>query len=194
MNDLLKINNQRAEEYQADRRGFLKLGLGAVAALGFWMPDLSYAASAANGREINLLNQHTGEKFRGEYWYRGKYLPDAFSEIKILMRDHRVNEQFPIDPRLMDVLYVMHHRLGNKTPFNIISGYRSPSTNAMLRKTTEGVARNSLHMTGQAADMRMPGISLKTLRDTGRSVRAGGVGYYPSSNFVHIDTGRVRSW
>jgi uncharacterized protein YcbK (DUF882 family) len=192
MQNLIETNNRVAEEYRADRRSFLKGGICAVAALGFWMPSL--AQGAAMGRDIRIVNQHTGEKFNGEYWYNGKYLPDAFAEIKTLMRDHRVNERFPIDPRLIDVLYVMRHRIGGVTPFNVISGYRSPATNAMLSRTTEGVARNSLHMSGQAADMRMPGMGLRSLRDVAVSVRAGGVGFYPRSNFVHVDTGRVRSW
>ncbi len=194
MKDLLLTNSEAVAHYHADRRSFLKFGLGSAAALGFWMPSLSLAAAPAKGREINLVNQHTGEKFKGEYWYDGKYLSDAFADIKVLMRDHRINEKFPIDPRLMDVLYVVDHRLGGNIPFNVISGYRSPQTNAMLSKTTEGVARNSLHMSGQAVDLRVPGTNLRALRDTAMAVRSGGVGFYPSSNFVHIDTGRVRSW
>lgn len=194
MNDLEK-NNSAAELYQADRRSFLKAGIASAAVLGFWLPSLGHAAApAAAGREINLLNQHTGEKFSGEYWYNGKYLPDAFGEIKNLMRDHRSNEKFPIDPRLMDILYVLNHRIGNKTPFNVISGYRCPTTNAMLRRTTEGVARNSLHMTGQAVDLRLPGTRLDTVRNMAQEMKSGGVGYYPDSDFVHIDTGRVRTW
>lgn len=194
MQNLIEKNNAVAADFHADRRAFLKGGLCLTAALGFWMPSLAEASGVVQGREVNIINPHTGEKFKGEYWYNGKYLPDAFGEIKTLMRDHRTDERFPIDPRLIDVLYVMRSRISSPTPFNIISGYRSPATNAMLRRTTEGVARNSLHMSGQAADMRLPGTRLSALRDTAIKLHAGGVGFYPSSDFVHVDTGRVRSW
>lgn len=194
MTNLVEKNNLAAEQYQADRRGFLKSGLFVTAALGFWTPSLAQAATPAVGRTVRLVNAHTNEKFVGEYWYDGKYLPDAFREIKFLMRDHRINEQFPIDPRLMDILYVLEHRIGSAERFNVVSGYRSPQTNAMLRKTTEGVAKNSLHMSGQAVDLRLPGTRLSSLRDQALSLKSGGVGFYPSSNFVHIDTGRVRTW
>lgn len=200
MTGLLEINNQRANDYHADRRGFLKLGGIAIAALGFWTPSLAKAAasSAANvapkGRAITLVAAHTSEKFSGEYWYDGKYLPDAFSEIKMVMRDHRNNEKFPIDPRLMDVIYVLQNRIGMIKPVHVVSGYRSPQTNAMLRRTTEGVARNSLHMSGQAVDIRIPGVSLSSVRNTALDLQSGGVGYYPKSDFVHMDTGRVRTW
>lgn len=193
MQTLIDKNNALAADFRADRRSFLKGGLCLTAALGFWTPSLSQAAMTAQGRSLVLSNPHTGEKFSGEYWYDGKYLPDAFGEIKTLMRDHRTDEKFPIDPRLIDVLYVLEHRMGGKA-LNVISGYRSPATNAMLRRNTEGVARNSLHMSGQAADIRLPGASLSGLRDSAKALKAGGVGFYPASNFVHIDTGRVRSW
>jgi uncharacterized protein YcbK (DUF882 family) len=194
MNDqLIEKNNIAADEYMSDRRSFLRHGLLATAVLGFWTPALGHAAPAT-ARRVKLVNQHTGEKFIGEYWYNGKYLPDAFNDIKMLMRDHRTNERFPIDPRLMDILYVLSSRLNMATPFNVISGYRSPKSNAMLSRSTEGVARNSLHMSGQAIDLRVQGMKLTNLRDSALRLKAGGVGYYGRSNFVHIDTGRVRSW
>lgn len=191
---LIEKNNDAAEIYQSDRRGFLKSGLFVSAALGFWTPSLANAAKPGTGREMRLVNIHTGEKFRGEYWYNGKYLPDAFGEIKALMRDHRSNEKFPIDPRLMDILYVLRHRLDSANPFEVFSGYRSPTTNAKLRRLTNGVARNSLHMTGQAMDLNLPGMSLSNVRKAAIKLNSGGVGYYPSSDFVHVDTGRVRHW
>ncbi len=197
MTGLLERNNNIAEQYHADRRGFLKLGGMAIAALGFWTPALASAQNvsmAPKGRSITLIAAHTDEKFSGEYWYDGKYIPDAFSEIKTVMRDHRNNERFPIDPRLMDIMYVLENRVGSTKPVNIVSGYRSPQTNAMLRRTTEGVARNSLHMSGQAIDIRIPGVSLTSVRDTVTDLKSGGVGYYAKSNFVHVDTGRVRIW
>ena len=194
MQDLFEKNAPAAEEFESDRRGFLKAGLFVTAALGFWTPSLAEAAAPNTARVLRIQHQYTGEKFTGEYWYNGRYLPDAFGEIKFLMRDHRVNEQFPIDPRLIDILFVMQNRLRSKTPFNLLSGYRSPATNARLRRMSEGVARNSLHMTGQAIDLRLPGTKTSVVRKTAVDLKSGGVGFYPRSDFVHVDTGRVRSW
>ncbi len=196
MNELIRKNNAAAEAYHADRRGFLKHGLLFSAALGFWTPSLAWAAgqAPASVRLISLSNAHTGEKFRGEYWFGGEYLPQAFSEIKSVMRDHRTNETFPIDPRLMDVLFVLRHRLANQAAFEVFSGYRSPSTNALLRETSNGVARGSLHMQGQAVDINLPGTRLSHLERSAITLKAGGVGFYPKSDFVHVDTGRTRTW
>ncbi len=195
---LLSKNSEAADHFQADRRSFLKTGIAAMAALGCWMPDLAMASTgpAANqvGRQMRLTNTHTGERFVGEYWYNGRYLPDAFGEIKSVMRDHRTGEKFPIDPRLMDILYVLQHRIGNMNTFDIFSGYRSPATNARLHLASHGVATRSLHMSGQAVDIKLPGTNLKSLRQAAIKLNSGGVGYYPSSNFVHVDTGRVRHW
>jgi uncharacterized protein YcbK (DUF882 family) len=199
MDDLLKRNNEAGEAYQADRRGFLKHGLIFTAALGFWMPAVAEASipsmgAPRKGRSLQFTNVHTGEAFSGEYWYDGKYVPGAFSEIKTILRDFRTGDKFPIDPRLMDVLYVLQHRTGNMGKFNVFSGYRSPHTNGMLRETSGGVARGSLHMQGQAIDVNLPGTSLPSLRKTAINLKSGGVGYYPKSQFVHIDTGRARTW
>jgi uncharacterized protein YcbK (DUF882 family) len=195
--NLMRANADAATMFESDRRGFIKYGAIFAAALGFWTPDMVQAAptTAARGRELKLLNAHTGETFKGEYWYNGRYQPDAFREIKSVMRDYRTNDQFPIDPRLMDVLFVLQHRLGVRSKdLRVFSGYRSPRTNAALRRSTSGVARQSLHMQGQAIDFQIPGISLKNVRKVAIGLHAGGVGYYPKSDFVHIDTGRVRSW
>ncbi|MBI1214194.1 MAG: DUF882 domain-containing protein [Alphaproteobacteria bacterium] len=190
----MEKNRIAADEYQADRRSFLKTGLFATAALGFWMPSLAQAATPQTGRQMKLSNAHTGDKFHGEYWYNGRYIPDAFGEIKHVMRDYRTNDVFPIDPRLMDILYVLQHRLDNFTAFEVFSGYRSPKTNAMLRRISHGVAKHSLHMTGQAIDLNQPGTHLSSLKRGAIALRSGGVGYYPKSDFVHVDTGRVRHW
>lgn len=192
MADLLDKNRQTAELYQSDRRGFLTLGLAATAALGFWTPAL--AAAPRTGRTMQFFNHHTSEKFTGEYWYDGRYLPDAFRAIKSVLRDHRTNETYPIDPRLIDILYVLQKRTGNANPFGVFSGYRSPATNAYLRRNGEGVAKSSLHMQGQAIDINQKGTRLSNLRATALDLKSGGVGFYPSSDFVHIDTGRARAW
>lgn len=198
---LLARNAQAHEEFNSDRRGFLRYGVGAgmMAALGASILPGTAMAQAANpamlgGREIKMFNAHTGEKFAGTYWANGRYIPDAFSGIKGIMRDHRNNETFPIDPRLMDILYVLQNKLDNFDGFRVLSGYRSPKSNAMLRRNGEGVAKNSLHMTGQAVDISLPGTSLSTLHKMAVTVHSGGVGFYPKTGFVHIDTGRVRTW
>ena len=196
MDDLIRKNNEAAACYQADRRGFLKHGLLFSAALGFWTPALARAdeAPVVKGRTMTFTNLHTQESFKGEYWYDGEYSPGAFSEIKTVLRDYRTGDKFPIDPRLMDILFVLHRRLDNFAPFNVFSGYRSPHTNEVLRETTNGVARGSLHMQGQAIDVNLPGTRLTTLHKAGIRLKSGGVGFYPSSDFVHVDTGRVRNW
>lgn len=198
---LLARNAQAHEEFNADRRGFLRHGVsvGMMAALGAsLLPGTALAQmsnpAALGGRNLQMFNAHTGEKFQGAYWVNGRYQPDAFAGIKHVMRDHRSGETFPIDPRLMDILYVLQNKLDNFGGFKVLSGYRSPKSNAMLRRNGEGVAKNSLHMTGQAIDVALPGTSLSTLHKMAIAVHSGGVGFYPKTGFVHIDTGRVRTW
>ena len=131
------------------------------------------------------------------YAVNGQYQPDALARLNHLLRDFRTNEKRPIDPKLFDLLHELSTTLGTDSPFHIISGFRSPVTNAMLRQrggAHTGVATTSLHMVGKAMDIRLPDVKLKTLREAAASLKRGGVGYYPSSNFVHVDTGRVRYW
>lgn len=201
MGNLVKEIKYDGETVILERRSFLRAsvtaGLATAAFGGFsFVSNAAEAASyaGATAREVVMHNAHTGEKFRGEYWHNGRYLPDAFKDIKSLMKDHRTGETYPIDPRLMDILYVLQKRVETDTPFEIFSGYRSPKTNAMLRRLTDGVAEGSLHMQGQAVDLRLPGYKLSYLRRAATSLKAGGVGYYPESSFVHLDTGRVRHW
>lgn len=198
--NLLDRNAAAVEIVDGDRRGFLRRGgtFGMMAALGLMLPGVSLAetvpASIASGREIRLFSAHTGEKFTGTYWQNGRYLPDAFAGIKSVMRDHRSGEQFPIDPRLMDILYVLQNKVDNFDAFKVFSGYRAPKSNAWLRSHGEGVAKNSLHMTGQAIDIALPGTKLPQLHKAALNIHSGGVGYYPKTGFVHVDTGRVRTW
>ncbi len=180
MNDLLMQKNETAAEaYHADRRGFLKHGLAFSAALGFWLPSTAKAAerpAPIKGRNLHFINAHTGEVFDGEYWYDGRYIPAAFKEIKTVLRDFRTDTTYPIDPRLMDILFVVQRRLDNFNPFTVFSGYRSPATNEMLRETSNGVARGSLHMQGQAIDLNQPRTRLHHLRQTVVGLQSGGVG------------------
>jgi len=125
-----------------------------------------------------------------------RYVPDSLKRLSYLMRDFRTGDVHPMDPSLMDVLWQVQANLRSHQPFDIISAYRSPKTNAMLRgrSARSGVAEKSMHLTGQALDIHLPGIPLADLRDAALDVKRGGVGYYADSGFVHVDTGRVRRW
>lgn len=173
------------------RRRFVRLGVAGMAAL--LVPTRGVAA-AAEPRVLALRSLHTGEFVRATYWAAGRYLGEGLSQIDRLLRDHRTNDVHPIDRRLLSVLDDLHGRLDTREPFEVISGYRSPATNATLVSTTSGVSPTSLHVVGMAIDIRVPGRPLRAVRDTATALRAGGVGYYPDSDFVHVDVGRVRSW
>jgi uncharacterized protein YcbK (DUF882 family) len=175
------------------RRRFL-MGAGAV----FLAPASPALAKLAvgNARALAFENIHTGEKLKIEYWADGQYLPDALVDVNHILRDFRSGEIHPIAPQLLDLLSFLNGRLETAEPFSVISGYRSPATNALLRGEHEhsGVASKSLHMQGMAIDIRVNGRPLQALRNAALVQRAGGVGYYPQSDFVHVDVGRVRIW
>lgn len=178
------------------RRHFMGAGLVGLSAF-LSAPAVQAAALPMPGVgsfKIAFRHQHTGETFKGTYRVGDRYLPDAFEDINYILRDFRTNEAFPVDPRIVDILYHLHRHADVSNPFEILSGYRSPKTNKMLSRLSEGVAKNSLHMTGQAVDIRLPGFSTWNLRKIATNLKAGGVGYYKNSNFVHIDTGRYRVW
>jgi uncharacterized protein YcbK (DUF882 family) len=161
------------------------------------LPSPVIAATKMPGEgayKVSFRNAHTGDSFNGVYRVGNKYLPEAFDRINYVLRDFRTGEDYPIDPRSIDILYLVQRKTGRNAPLEVLSGYRSPRTNNMLRNASSGVARNSLHMTGQAIDFRMGGYSTMRLRDIAIDLRAGGVGYYPRSDFVHVDTGKVRHW
>lgn len=145
-------------------------------------------------RNLRFYHTHTREKLDIVYFEDAAYRPDALDEINHFLRDFRSREVHPIDPGLLDALYAIRVRTRSDGQFQIISGYRSPDTNAMLRRSTDGVAEKSLHMTGRAIDVRLTDVTLNQLRQAGLDLKLGGVGYYPDSNFIHIDTGRFRSW
>jgi uncharacterized protein YcbK (DUF882 family) len=147
-----------------------------------------------NERSLSFYNLHTSESIKTVYWQGGDYLAPSLAEINRVLRDHRSGEKHQIDPKLLDLLCDLRLRLDTTEPFQIISGYRSPGTNAMLHAKSDGVATRSLHMDGKAVDIRIPKRSLSVVRNTALAMKAGGVGYYPSSDFVHVDVGRVRSW
>ncbi|HVZ98691.1 MAG TPA: DUF882 domain-containing protein [Caulobacterales bacterium] len=169
------------------------LGAGALSA-GLSLGGVARAAAVSPARRLSLINLHTGDTFNDAYWENGAYVPEAMGAINHVMRDHRSGDVHAIDPILIDLLVDLNGRIGSHAPFQIISGYRSPATNAAMHERSAGVASHSLHMDGKAIDVRVRGVELAHLRDTALLMRQGGVGYYPTSDFVHLDTGRVRRW
>lgn len=145
-------------------------------------------------RALKFVHLHTGERLAVDYYDRGGYLPDALGSVNHFLRDFRTGDVHDIDPNLLDLLHMVTDVTGSTRPYEVISGYRSPATNQMLRQQSEGVALGSLHMVGQAIDMRLADVPLPKLQSAALTLQLGGVGYYPASNFVHVDTGRVRRW
>jgi len=159
-------------------------------------PAAALASTGLNVRPRRLVfdNLHTGEKLDAVYWDRGAYVPDALQAVNHVLRDFRNGEVHPIAPKLLDLLDMLSARVETRQPFQVISGYRSPQTNAMLHAESHGVASKSLHMQGMAIDIRLADVDLSKLHDAALGMAVGGVGYYPSSDFVHVDIGRVRHW
>lgn len=179
-----------------DRRFFLKKSLGLTAALVLAPNACLWAAEGrrTRSRELSFYNLHTGEDLQVCYFSKGCYRSSALDDINYIMRDYRTDEIKPVDTDLLDLLHAVRLKLGIREPFQIISGYRSPSTNAMLRKKSKRVAKNSLHCQARAIDLNLDGVALNALRRAAMSLKGGGVGYYPKSGFVHLDTGPVRYW
>jgi uncharacterized protein YcbK (DUF882 family) len=178
------------------RRSLLKLGLGALAA-GLASPTLAWAdpmAPAADMRCVSLDNLHTGESMQAVYWEQGQYIPDVLDAVNLHLRDYRTGDVHVIDPNLLDLLDTLSSLTATRASFQVISGYRSPATNAMLRERSEEVAKKSFHIQGMAIDIRLPDVDLDRLHAAALSLGRGGVGYYPESNFIHVDVGPVREW
>ena len=176
------------------RRRFLFGAAALVAAspaIGRTDPDAGVAGAS---RALAFSHLHTGERLSIAYAIAGEYVRESLSAINRLLRDHRTGDVHPIDPALLDQLYNLQTVTGSRAPFEIICGYRSPRSNEMLRERSSGVAKASLHLEGRAIDIRLADVPLADLRDAALDLKAGGVGYYASSNFVHLDTGRVRRW
>lgn len=178
------------------RRRFLGLGAAALS-LPFLSRLTAYASSEPflpPDRGLSFYNTHTGEAATVEYCRSGCLVTPSLEKINHILRDHRTGETKAIDVRLLDLLNALSRKTSTDVPFHVISGYRSPRTNAALRATSGGVAENSLHLLGQAIDIRLPGTKLRDLYRAAVDLRRGGVGIYPGSDFVHVDVGRVRSW
>jgi uncharacterized protein YcbK (DUF882 family) len=176
------------------RRGFIKLAGFATVSMASSPAIAGFRAALGEERSLSFYNLHTGESLKTVYRAASGYVTSALRDINYILRDFRANETKPIDPHLLDLLFALRTRLDTREPFHVISGYRSPVTNAMLHAHSEGVAPHSLHVEGKAIDIRVPGRELSTLRGAALNLRRGGVGYYPRSNFVHVDVGRVRFW
>ncbi len=175
------------------RRDLLHGALSGAAVLV--APSLQAAVNpSAAERHLKFYNLHTGEKLTATFWADGRYVPGELAAIDHHLRDFRTGEAEHIDTALLERLHGLQQSFGSDRPFHVISGYRSPKTNAALRNNSNGVAKRSLHMQGRAIDIRLPGVDTATLRKAALAQQAGGVGFYPKSGFIHIDTGRTRFW
>jgi len=175
---------------QWGRRQFLKVADTAAVLI----PYGGALASVAGQRTLKFVHTHTGEKLTACYAAGGSYQSQCLLQVNRFLRDFRTGDIHPIDPALLDVLYDLQVTADRDATFEVISAYRAPRTNSLLRSQSSGVAEHSLHMDGKAIDIRLTGVPTKKLRDLALSLRRGGVGFYASSDFVHVDTGRVRSW
>lgn len=196
MSSIVRPQDKQTLSTNQSRRRFLQIGLGATTAL--FLPN-AFASSPSSSidlpeRKLSLLNLHTGEQLNATYWAEGQYQTSELKAINHILRDHRTGDAYRMDNELLELLSTLHQKMDSKKAFQIISGYRSPKTNAALSKKSNGVAKKSLHMQGKAIDIRLPGCKLSDLRKAAISCQKGGVGYYPKSNFIHVDTGAVRRW
>ncbi|MGZ8362307.1 MAG: DUF882 domain-containing protein [Caulobacteraceae bacterium] len=172
----------------------MAFGAGAAASTMLSSQALAQNAPLPEVRRLALDNLNTGESLKLAYFEHGQYLPDALAEVNHLLRDHRNNEVRPIDTRLLDLIDSVSREIGSSAPLQVICGYRSPATNEAMHERSSGVAKHSLHIEGMAVDLRSDRIGNSRLRDVAKALGRGGVGYYPQSQFVHIDVGAVRTW
>lgn len=173
------------------RRGFITQAIAFSTLIGS-APAL--AMQKAEHRDLTVESLHTGEKCKVTFWERGHYNPDALAELNTVMRDHRTGDVFEIDANLYDALYALSAMVETQPRFQLISGYRSPKTNAKLAANGNGVAKKSYHMRGMASDIRTDRVDLDRLHKAARALKVGGVGKYAKSNFIHMDVGPVRYW
>ena len=171
------------------------LALGGVAMGMAMLPGQALATLTTPRPRILVLNNlNTGEQLKAEFFDGKNYIQEELARLNHLFRDYRANKVKRIDPRLFDQIFRLQAMIGTRKPIQLISGYRSPRTNSELRERGSGVAKHSYHTLGQAMDFHIEGVQLANIRKAALKMRAGGVGYYPRSNFVHIDTGPVRNW
>lgn len=166
----------------------------AVTAAPTYTKAAGFLRGAGDIRRLKMYSGRTGERLDMIYWVDGKYIKDAVKEVNYFMRDWRIDQVKSIDPRTLDIVAAVHNLLDVDEPYLLLSGYRSPQTNAMLRRRSRGVAKNSLHIKGQANDVRLATRSVNQIAKAALACRAGGVGRYSRSNFVHMDSGDIRTW
>ncbi len=202
------LNNHGQNNSPSSRRQFIRRSaqVATVASTALTLNPVSAAALTGFGdtqtvaksskpdRRLRLVNAHTWEKLDIVFWTQGVYIDESLEQINYLMRDHRANAATQMDRKLIDDLHNLYQLMNTEERIHILSGYRTPATNAKLRKRSPGVAKYSLHMEGRAVDLNIPGRSARDIKKAALSMKAGGVGYYASSGFVHIDTGNVRHW
>lgn len=188
---LTRSGRKRSMTHCPQRRRFL--GALALAGSAMALPRMVFAAPT-RPRRLRFLHTHTSEKLDVVYYENGAYLPDAMHELNYLLRDFRSGDVVDMDRNLLDLLVMLQQRLGSTGTYEIISAYRSPATNEMLRRRGGGVAKSSMHLFGKAIDVRLTDADTRNVRKAGLDLARGGVGYYSKSNFVHLDTGRVRHW
>jgi len=179
------------DKYFQERRKILKYS--AILPISILFPNISFGKNIYE-KKLSFYNIHTGEFLKSTYWIEGEYIKDEIESIYKILRDFRTGEIKPIDLKLLDLLFDLQNIVKRKESFHIISGYRSPKTNLYLRKISKGVAKKSYHMKGMAIDINLPGVDLFTLKKAAISLKRGGVGYYPKSGFIHVDTGPIRYW
>jgi uncharacterized protein YcbK (DUF882 family) len=199
--DWIRVNSIPLTSSVPGRSSIMKARLRAPQPMAGYQPaggyrQVRYTPRSYTGatRSLAMYNPHTNESLNLVYCENDQYVPGALHEINFFFRDFRANLVKAIDPRLLDLLHTIHQESDDSKPFNLVSGYRSPQTNAMLAAQREGVARHSMHIQGKAADINLPGRHLSLLQRIALALRFGGVGYYPQSGFVHVDTGRIRRW
>jgi len=190
----VRVKGETLKKNMMQRRRFLSLTAATSAAVMTSSPAtaLSYPSMAA--RELTFYNLHTFETLSAVYWRDGTYLPEGLAQISYHLRDFRTGGVKPIDPTLLNILHHLTSTIEHSRPINVISGYRTPATNAMLAARSDKVAPNSFHMRGQAIDIRLPDFATTGIRDVALNIGMGGVGYYPESDFIHLDTGPIRAW
>ena len=177
------------------RRGLLAaFAATAVASAPYYAHASGFLRGGGDIRRLRMYSGRTGERMDAIYWIEGNYIPEVMREITHFMRDWRDNRAMEIDARTVDIMAAAHRLLEVNEPYTLLSGFRSPQTNAMLRARSRGVAQNSLHLRGQAADLRLRSRSVGQMARAAAALEAGGVGRYSRSNFVHMDCGTVRSW
>lgn len=192
---ILENRTSDDDDIAMGRRRFIRqVACGSLLTLG--TPIIAEAAKTRfpSHKTLILKHAHTGDKIKLTYFEKGHYVKSALQEVNLLCRDHHSGKIHPIDVGLLDQLYDLKQLLGINRPIQIVCGYRSPFTNAMLHEQHSGVATNSLHMQGRAMDIRIEGYSTRQIRNAALALRQGGVGYYEKSDFIHLDTGKFRTW